>query len=171
MREVKVVDYNSQWPAMFEAERDLLLNRLGQLIHRVHHIGSTSVPGLRAKPVIDIMLEVESLQSLDAHQSEFESLGYEGLGENGISRRRYFQKGGDDRTHQIHAFPIADEHVTRHLAFRDYLIAHPDVKLAYQELKQRVAAQCDNDIERYCDGKDSFIQEHEAKALLWYSQR
>lgn len=164
---VEVLEYDSNWPALFEKEKALLLENFGAAIVRVHHIGSTSVYGLSAKPVIDIMLEVNSLDELDDAKARFEALGYEVKGEFGIARRRYFQKGGYNRTHQIHAFVAGDEHVIRHLAFRDYLKAHPHVRLEYQDLKIKVASECNDDIEGYCDGKDGFVKHHEAKALEW----
>ena len=98
---------------------------------------------------------------------QLEALGYEAMGECGIARRRYFRKGGDERTHQIHAFLQGDDHVHRHLAFRDYLRTHPAVCREYAELKQAVAASCQHDIERYCAGKNAFVKEHEANALRW----
>ncbi|HDG1728572.1 TPA: GrpB family protein [Vibrio cholerae] len=164
---VEVVDYNPDWSNQFENEKQALVNALGSAIEGIHHIGSTSVNGLAAKPIIDIIIECSSLSELDAQTSKFESLGYEAMGEFGISGRRYYRKGGDDRTHQIHAFVRGDNHVYRHLVFRDYLAAHPEVLESYAQLKRKVAAQCNHDIEIYCDGKDSFIKEHEAKALEW----
>jgi GrpB-like predicted nucleotidyltransferase (UPF0157 family) len=85
----------------------------------------------------------------------------------GIPGRRYFRKGGDARSHQIHAFAAGDANIARHLAFRDYLRAQPGAREEYEALKTRVAAQCNNDIEIYCAGKDRFIKLHEAKALEW----
>ncbi|HDZ8979091.1 GrpB family protein [Aeromonas veronii] len=164
---VDVVSYNPQWPASFVAEELQLRSALDNCLLAVHHIGSTSVVGLAAKPIIDIMLEVSSLERLDEQNGQLEALGYEAMGECGIARRRYFRKGGDERTHQIHAFLQGDDHVHRHLAFRDYLRAHPAVCREYAELKQAVAASCQHDIERYCAGKNAFVKEHEANALRW----
>ncbi|MCV2402240.1 GrpB family protein [Marinomonas sp. C2222] len=164
---VEVVPYSPQWPSLFESEKKALLLGLKSVVSQVHHIGSTSVVGLSAKPIIDIILEVPSLTELDANSEVFQGLGYEVMGEFGIERRRYYRKGGDNRTHQIHAFEIDDPHITRHIAFRDYLIAHPEVMLAYQELKVRLAHECNNDIDKYCDGKDDFVLHHEQKAIEW----
>ena len=169
--EIKVIPYCSEWPARFEQERQLLLSAVDQVAVKVHHIGSTAVDGLAAKPIIDIMLEVTSLAELDACEEKIEALGYEAMGEFGIEGRRYYRKGGDARTHQIHAFQTADENLVRHLAFRDYLRNHPDVRDEYGDLKTRVASLCDHDIDRYCDGKNDFIKLHEAKALEWISQK
>lgn len=150
---VEVVDYNPDWSNQFEIEKQLLVDAVGSAIESIHHIDSTSVHGLAAKPIIDITIESNSLSELDVHNFQLESLGYEAMGEFGISSRRYYRK--------------SDDHVYRHLAFRDYLAAHPEVLEVYAQLKKEVAAQCNHDNEVYCDGKDSFIQEHEAKALEW----
>ena len=142
---------------------------LGGSVAAIHHIGSTSIPGIFAKPTIDILLEASDNRALEIIADGMERLGYEGLGEFGIARRRYFRKNNSSgiRTHQVHAFVRGDPHVTRHLAFRDYLIAHDNVAAAYSILKQRLAAQHPEDMDAYMDGKDPFIKEHEAKALAW----
>ncbi|MTI19252.1 GrpB family protein [Rhodobacteraceae bacterium RKSG542] len=167
MRKVEVVDHNPQWAQDYAVEEQLIKDALGDTITAIHHIGSTSVSDLAAKPVIDIMLEVTSLDELDSKNAALEALGYVARGENGIERRRYFEKGGMDRTHQIHAFPTGDEHVTRHIAFRDYLRAHPEVAREYEAVKRRAAQIANHDIEIYCDEKDAFIVKYEALALDW----
>ncbi len=170
LRTVEVIPYDPRWPAMFEEEAALLHRILGEVAVQVHHIGSTSVPGLAAKPIIDILLEVTSLDALDVVNDAMRAIGYEPRGERGIPRRRYFPKGGLDRTHQVHAFAAGDEHVIRHLAFRDYLRAHPETAREYGELKIAVARECDNDIERYCEGKDAYVKAVEARALLAHNR-
>ena len=168
---IAVIPYCSDWPAKYEQEKSLLLRAIGSVAVAVSHIGSTAVGGLAAKPIIDIMLEVTSLAELDACEEKIEALGYQAMGEFGIEGRRYYRKGGDTRTHQIHAFQTADENLVRHLAFRDYLRNHPDVRDEYGDLKTKVASLCDHDIDRYCDGKKDFIKLHEAKALEWISPK
>lgn len=164
---IHVVPHDPRWPAAFDFERRELLATLGDLVARAHHIGSTAVAGLAAKPVIDILLEVRSLAELDDATPSLEALGYEALGEFGIAGRRYFRKGGDQRTHQIHAFGAGDPHIHRHLAFRDYLQAHPGVREEYARLKSGLAERHPDDLEAYCEGKDAFVKLHEAKALAW----
>ncbi len=107
MRILTVVDYDEMWPTLFENERTLLQMTLGKVISRIHHIGSTSVPGLSAKPVIDILIEVANLEELDSLNQAMEGVGYTVRGENGILNRRYFTKGGNQRSHHIHAFKHA----------------------------------------------------------------
>ena len=165
MRKIEVIDYDSSWPQRFEAERDLLRLTLGEVAVLVHHIGSTAVPGLAAKPIIDILLEVTDLAELDLLAPDMEALGYQPRGEFGIPGRRYFRKGGHERTHQVHAFLAGDFNVARHLAFRDYLRSNPAIAQDYGELKKKVARTCDNDIGKYCDGKDAYVKRHEAIAV------
>lgn len=164
---VQVVPYRARWATAFADESASLRSALGELVIQLHHIGSTAVPGLAAKPVIDMILEVNALEILDSRTSLLEELGYEAMGEFGIAGRRYFRKGGDQRTHQIHAFQTGDANILRHLAFRDYLRAHPSVRNDYAGLKIKVASECEGSLEKYCDGKDSFIQVQERKALEW----
>ena len=171
MRTIEVVDYQPHWPDLFDLESQRIADAIASLKPAISHIGSTSVPGLSAKPVIDILVEVDDVAALDAHNVALHAIGYIARGENGIPERRYFEKGGADRTHQIHAFNRASVGVLRHLAFRDYLVQHPKIASVYGELKKRVAIQCDNDIVRYCAGKDAFIQTHEKLALAWVEQR
>lgn len=161
MRTIEVVEYDPSWPERFEEESNLLRETLGDIAVEVHHIGSTAVPGLAAKPIIDILIEIADLAALDARNRDMELIGYEPKGEFGIPGRRYFQKGGDNRTHQIHAFVAGDVNVSRHIAFRDYLRSNPGVAEEYGTLKKKVAETCDNDIEKYCDGKDAFVKNHE----------
>ena len=171
MRRIEVIDYLPTWPENFIAEADLLASQLESLQPVIHHIGSTAVAGLAAKPVIDVIVEVDNVAALDELTAEMTELGYQAKGENGIPGRRYFQKGGDQRSHHLHAFSTGDEHIHRHLAFRDYLRAHPDIAAEYGRLKKAVAAGCGHDSARYCAGKEDFIREHQQKALLWCDKR
>ncbi len=164
---VEVVPYDPEWNGKYQLERAKLIGSLGLLISNVHHIGSTSVAGLAAKPIIDMLLEVPDLEDLDGAKGTFERLGYEVMGEYGIKGRRYYRKGHKTRTHQIHAFRTGDANIKRHIAFRDYLAQHPSVRHEYAQLKTQVAKRCHNDIDAYCDGKDAFVKHHEALALRW----
>ena len=134
---IVVVDYDPLWPLLFRKEADAISRILGDNLVLIHHIGSTSVPFLAAKPIIDIMPVVKDLSDVDAVSEEFVKLGYEYLGEFGIKGRRYLRKGGQKRTHQIHIFQMEDDtNILRHLAFRDYLRSHRDVAMEYAELKK-----------------------------------
>ncbi|MGI8490605.1 GrpB family protein [Pectobacterium sp. S5] len=163
-RTITVVDYDPQWATKYETAACAIAQALGEVAVRLHHIGSTAVPGLPAKPVIDMLLEVISLSDLDRLDHVMVDLGYRPRGENGIAGRRYYTKGGDDRTHHLHAFVVGDGHIQRHLAFRDYLRANPSVCTEYAAIKRAAARACDNDAARYSQLKDDFIATHEALA-------
>jgi GrpB-like predicted nucleotidyltransferase (UPF0157 family) len=171
MRKVEVVPYNERWSELFEQEAAKLKLIYGDETLHIHHIGSTSVPGLYAKPIIDIMIVVKDIQKVDAFNPQMEFLGYRPRGENGIPHRRYFNKGDDDRTHHIHIFQFGCEHIIRHLAFRDYLIAYPEEANTYSDLKIRLAKKFPTNISGYIDGKDSLAKELERRAVQWYSQQ
>ena len=102
-----------------------------------------------------------------------EMLGYEAKGEVGILGRRYFRKNSPSgiRTHQVHAFAANSSEGERHLAFRDYMIAHPAEAQEYGELKRKLAREHPDDITAYSDGKEPFIKEHEARAIAWRSSQ
>ena len=169
MRKIEVVNYRETWDDAFRLEARALQDCIGFLKPAIHHIGSTSVRGLSAKPVIDILIEIDDLELLEKEATALATIGYVFRGENGIPGRLYFEKGGEDRSHQIHAFERGSFGALRHLAFRDYLRSRPDVANEYAILKKQVASVCNNDIDRYCDGKDAFIKKHEKLALEWYS--
>src|SRR5215218_10282056 len=106
MKKVEVVAHNRQWRAAFETEAKDVAAALGENVVAIHHIGSTAIPDIYAKPVIDLLVEVREITEVDGRSSAMESLGYEVMGEYGIHGRRYFRKDNQEgiRTHHIHAF-------------------------------------------------------------------
>lgn len=171
-RKIEVVDYRPEWADMYKREAKKIRSILGKNCKAVCHIGSTSVKGMPAKPIIDIMPVVRDISLVDAHNKEFEALGYDCRGEFGIPGRRFFAKGGDDRTHHIHIFELSNQtDIQRHLAVRDYLAAHPAKAEEYGFLKKKLAAEfsCDND--GYCDGKEEYMKELEQEALKWQNEQ
>lgn len=169
---IRIVPHDPVWTIQYEQERVLLAEALGPGLLEIHHIGSTAVPGLAAKPILDILPVVRSLVEVDTRRTALEALGYEYMGEFGIPGRRYLRKGGDNRTHQVHIFENGNTaDILRHLAFRDYLRTHPAACAAYGALKQRLAKQYPDDIEGYCDGKNAFVKENERLALDWYARQ
>ena len=166
---ITVLNYDPEWPLKYERERKAIAEILDGNGISIYHIGSTSVPGLAAKPIIDIMAVVRSLEKVDDARGKFSELGYEYLGEFGIAGRRYFRKGGDERTHQIHIFQADDwNNIERHLAFRDYMRTHEKERTEYAKIKTALAQRFPYDIDGYCDGKDAFVREMEKRALLEY---
>lgn len=169
MREIKVVPYTSRWQKMYQEEAQNLKEILNPILIDLHHIGSTSVPGLAAKPVIDILAIVSCITEVEKYTSALVCTGYQALGECGIEGRRFFTKGGDSRTHHLHIFSESSPHITRHLAFRDYLRHNPAAVSEYAKLKTSLASRFPHDIEQYCSGKDDFIKKTEQLALRWYT--
>ncbi|ASN07426.1 hypothetical protein CFK40_15980 [Virgibacillus necropolis] len=165
---VVVTKYDENWVKLFDEEAAKIREVLSDEIVDIHHIGSTAVPGLQAKPIIDIMPTVKDIERLDTYNTKMAEIGYEPLGENGIPGRRYFRKGGENRTHQIHTFQSDnDSEIERHIAVRDYLRSHKKDLLEYGKLKEQLASEFPKDIEGYCDGKDDFVKKLERKAVEW----
>lgn len=167
---VTVASHDPAWRGQFDVEAQRIAEQLGDVVVCLHHIGSTAIPGLPAKPIIDVLMEVADLESLDAATPALEALGYEAMGEYGIPRRRYFRRNdaSGKRTNHVHAFEVGTADVQRHLAFRDYMIAHPVAASAYGELKRELAQRHPDDIEAYMDSKDAFVKEHQAQAIAWW---
>lgn len=168
-QQVIVVPYDPNWPNQFERAGAELTSALGCNVVAIHHIGSTAIPGIHAKPIIDLMPVVRDLAAVD-DTAAIQQLGYESLGELGIAGRRYFRRfnAAGQRTHHVHVFLEDSPHIERHLAFRDYLRVHPHLAQQYSELKQRLAAAHPLNWDAYCDGKDDFVGPLEAEALRWY---
>lgn len=163
---ITVVDYNPLWPKKYEEEALLIKDILADNCVAIYHIGSTSVEGLAAKPIIDIMAAVQNLEKVDDAAEAFSKIGYEYLGEFGIAGRRYLRKGGDERTHQIHIFQTEDwNNIGRHLAFRDYMRTHKKERDEYAKIKKVLAQKFPYDIDGYCDGKEEFVRKIEKLAL------
>lgn len=163
--------YDPRWPVEFARESARVASVLGDVLFAIHHIGSTAIPGIRAKPIIDILAVVSDVSALDGRVEKMESLGYEAMGEFGMVGRRYFRKddAAGNRTHQIHAFQLGSPQIHRHLAFRDFMRAHPDCAERYDTLKRRLAELHPSDVSGYTDGKDEFIAEMDARAASWQS--
>lgn len=167
-RSVKVTEYDPEWGKLYKKETEQIRRILGGNCTAVHHIGSTAVHGLAAKPIIDIMAVVRDISAVDSLAERFAAIGYEAFGENGISGRRFFAKGGDERTHHIHIYEKSSSaEIRRHLAVRDYLRENDREAVRYAELKRWLADQYRDDPDGYCSGKDEFMKDLEAKALLW----
>ncbi|WP_261129680.1 GrpB family protein [Bacillus sp. Marseille-Q3570] len=167
MRKVEVCPYDEEWPKMFHYEMNKLQGIYGSQIVTIHHIGSTSIEGLKAKPIIDIMPVVKNIKEVDKFDDQMRAIGYEPRGENGIPGRRYFQKGGDSRTHHVHIYQQGDMQIKRHLAFRDYLRMNSELKIKYGNLKEKLSKQFPHDIAAYIKGKEQLISEIEKKAVNW----
>jgi GrpB-like predicted nucleotidyltransferase (UPF0157 family) len=166
---VVVVPYDFNWTHAFARESNVVATTLGETVISIHHIGSTAIPGMYAKPIVDMLVKVQTIADVDGRSSAMQSQGYVAMGEYGIAGRRYFYKLNDagDRAFHIHVFAVDSEHGKRHLAFRDFLRAHADVAQQYSELKQRLAHAHPHDIDAYMAGKDAFIKDVQRRALAW----
>lgn len=167
MRRVNVSPYSEEWPVLFAEESGQIKRILGEELVEIHHFGSTSVPCLAAKSIIDMLGVVKDIELVDRFNAELQIFGYEGKGENGIPGRRYFQKGGDERTHHLHIYQIGSPEIGRHLVFRDFLRAHPDAAEEYGELKLRLAKQFPYDIDSYINGKEGLATDIQGQAIAW----
>jgi GrpB-like predicted nucleotidyltransferase (UPF0157 family) len=166
---IVLATHDAGWALAFAHESAAIAEALGAVLVQLHHVGSTAIPGIVAKPVIDMLAVVTSVDALDSHAAALVALGYEAMGEFGIAGRRYFRKGtaAGVRTHQVHAFGSGSGEIARHLDFRDYLCAHPEEARAYEALKIALARDCHEDIAAYTDRKTEFIRERERRAVAW----
>jgi len=168
VRKTEVVPYDPDWPNLFKIEADRIAAVLGQEVVAIHHIGSTAIPNISAKPIIDMLVEVQDIEKTDDFNGEMTEQGYRPQGAFGIPGRRFFIKGGDaTRTHHIHIFQTGHPRIEQHLNFRDYMIAHPEEARAYGRLKKELAQRFSEDIEGYMAGKDEFIKETDRRAKAW----
>jgi GrpB-like predicted nucleotidyltransferase (UPF0157 family) len=165
-------DYSPEWPVEFQREAERLKLLMDDILLAVHHIGSTAVPGLAAKPIIDLLPVVKDMAAADEHTQRLLEAGYRAWGEYGLKGRRYFTKDSlEQRTHNIHVYQAGHPDVERHLAFCAYLNAHPPVCREYEALKRQVYARHPADIAAYNEGKNNWIKQLEPVAIAWYRQR
>ena len=154
---VRLAPHDPQWHRLFVGEKTRLYAGLGDLAIDIQHIGSTSIPGMPAKPILDIAVAVDDFEEAARCIPSMERLGYVYRGENGIPRRHYFVKG-EPRTHHVHMVEIESVDWTDSLRFRDYLTEHAEAARAYAELKQELAQRHAGDRVAYQAGKDAFIK-------------
>ncbi|TRD22571.1 GrpB family protein [Palleronia caenipelagi] len=168
--QICLAPHDPAWADEFEVEARSLTRALAPFAVRFHHIGSTAIPDLLAKPIIDLLGVAPDLDGIDTGALRIEALGYEAMGAFGIEGRRYFRKisASGRRTHHLHVFAEGSSHITRHLAFRDYLRAHPETAARYGALKTRLVTTPNLDWGGYQDGKAAFVQRTEADALDWW---
>ena len=173
-RTIDVVEYDPEWEAAFADEAAQLAALFGDALAAIHHVGSTSVPGLPAKPTIDILVVLRETGTIDRFSASMERLGYRVRGEcldaeiPGTPGRFYFTKNrGDERTHHVHACAVGHSEIADKLAFRDYLRAHPQRAAEYAALKQRLAREHRHDNIGYMRGKDTYVKSLLDDARRW----
>jgi GrpB-like predicted nucleotidyltransferase (UPF0157 family) len=157
MSTVVVAEYDPHWANAFAAIRDYLWPSIHDLTVSIEHVGSTAVPGLAAKPIIDIDIVIAPDQALAAVVTRLEPLGYTHLGTLGIAGRDAFRQHNVLPRHNLYVCPADSLGLRNHLALREYLRANPAAVHAYSERKRQLAAAFPNDITRYVAGKTDLI--------------
>ncbi|MDQ0494690.1 MULTISPECIES: GrpB family protein [Paenibacillus] len=158
---VEISEYDPQWAKEYARERTKIIEALGELCIGIEHIGSTSVPGLGAKPIIDIMAGVEDLANIQSdHRERLLGNGYEYVPKPDFPERAFFRRGEwGAGTHHLHIYKYKGEHWQNHLLFRDYLQSHPESLRAYTDLKKDLAQQFTYDRAAYTEAKGPFIRQ------------
>ncbi|MGB3789513.1 MAG: GrpB family protein [Phormidesmis sp.] len=169
-RIIEVVEYQPSWVDEFQNYAKRLHQSLDGLIIGVEHVGSTSVTGLAAKPIIDIDIVISSRVVLGRVLQRLATIGYKHIGNDGIPGREALGWPGE-RRHHLYVCAVNAPNLHNHLIFRDYLREHPEVADAYGQLKKRLAQQYKRNAESYCDAKTEFIQQTVETATAQYSDR
>ena len=163
---VYILDYDPSWPLAFAAEQRRLCEALSMPETDVEHIGSTAVPGLEAKPVIDLMLGALAFPPSEALTSRLQVIGYEALGEAGVPERLYFRRRAPD-AFNLHVVRRNGDHWISNLALRDYLRAHPSEQRHYAQAKREAIALGRNTLISYSEGKAAIVSELTHRARKW----
>jgi GrpB-like predicted nucleotidyltransferase (UPF0157 family)/pimeloyl-ACP methyl ester carboxylesterase len=168
-RQIIIEPYNDNWPRMFAKEKANILSVLGNKKVLIKHVGSTAISGLAAKPIIDLMVGVKDLATIDSYIKPLATIGYEYVPEleENFPYRRYLHKGPNlpNKHFHLHMVEVDSNFWQKQLFFQDYLRSHPKALIEYQRLKENLAKQYQNDIYNYCEAKNGFIQEILAKGL------
>jgi GrpB-like predicted nucleotidyltransferase (UPF0157 family) len=167
-RKTYIVDYSPQWASDYKAEATLLKAIFKDAIFSIHHIGSTSIPGMKAKPIIDILMTTDNLERIDDFDTQMEYHGYVVGGEFGLPGRRFFCKGNQDHCKvHIHVYEISNPVIEKYILFRDYLIAYPNEVKDYEALKVGLAEKYPHNRTLYTQNKSAYITKILTKAIKW----
>jgi GrpB-like predicted nucleotidyltransferase (UPF0157 family) len=165
-KSIELVQHQTEWKSIFESEANLLREAVGDYIIAIEHIGSTSIAGLEAKPIIDILVGVRKLEDAEKYIAPLAQIGYEYRGEAGIAGRFYFRKGTCEvSTHHLNIVEMMSNFWHSHLLFRDYLRQHADAAQSYGTLKRELASKHEGNRPAYTKAKADFIESVLEKAV------
>lgn len=164
---IEIVDYDPEWPALFGALGRTLREALGDVAVRIDHIGSTSVPGLAAKPVIDVQVSVRSFEPLDAFMTPLEGTGLVHRADNPERTKRYFREAPGSRRTHVHVRELGSFSQQVPLLFRDYLRAHPAAAAEFASVKRRCAAEFHDERQKYVAAKEPYVWDILRQADTW----
>lgn len=171
-RTIELLPYDPAWPDQYQQEAEQLSAIFSDQLVSIHHIGSTAIPGIKAKPVIDILVVVREIEQVEPFNQAMIDFGYLPRGERGIPGRRYFRKGPDDlHSHHVHVYGQGHQAIWLHLDFRDYLRAHPAEGQAYSQLKETLAEKYREDPAGYTKEKTDFVVKQNRRAAIWRKQQ
>ena len=163
-----IVDYDAEWPRRAEAELRRIKESLGEVAVRLEHVGSTSVPGLAAKPILDLQLSVVDIERRDRYAGPLAVLGYLFVPDPLSPDYHFFARPPQrPRSHHLHVCAAGSAHEFRHLAVRDFLRAHADEAAKYAAIKRQVAERAPQDRLAYVEGKEAYVVALEERALRW----
>lgn len=169
---IEIVPYDPKWPEFFNHESLKLRKALGNHLREIYHIGSTSIPNMPAKSVIDILLVWENLDAINDITQELNSLNYYNIRRHVIPHRSFFtRRQGEKINFHLHIRERGDPQINRHVNFRDYVIHHPDDAKRYAELKIKLASEFSEDMNSYVFGKDRLVQEIDEKTKRWSDRK
>ncbi len=172
---VAVEKFSTEWVTWFEKLCSFLLPKIGPSVIRIEHVGSTSIPGMIAKPIIDLDIVIHISDSEDI-KSRLETIGYVHQGDLGIPEREAFALSDlklkkRQPPHHLYVCDIHSKELRRHIAFREYLREHPEDAMKYSELKVRLVKEHSGDRELYITGKDYLVKELVEKSVSWYNNQ
>jgi GrpB-like predicted nucleotidyltransferase (UPF0157 family) len=157
-RKTQIAEYDPNWVHQFEKEARLLQSMLGEVALNIQHIGSTAIPGIKAKPIIDILITTNDINTIDSFDDKMEQLQYVIGGEFGLKGRRFYCKGDDEHClFHVHIYEATHPSVKLYLVFRDYMITHPDDAKKYESIKTDLALKYPNNRTLYTQSKGDFI--------------
>lgn len=155
--EVFLIPWTQEWEEEFLLEKEKIKKELGEYIVEIHHIGSTAVKNLSAKPIIDIAVEILNHNEGENYVSALEKIGYSYKGTNILPDRHYFSKG-EPRTHQIHMYQIGNPYLLEQLKFRDYLRSNDEARIEYERLKLKLSLLNKSNKHKYVEDKMHFVK-------------